>query len=104
HYPYGQGEQFLEAEMAVWQREYSGPLVIMPARATGRQRTIPPGTEISTMLSDAYRSPFQKALHLLSAAFRTVFWKELAALGRRGRLTPRTAFNALKAVAHMSLS
>lgn len=104
HYPYGQGEQFLEAEMAVWQREYSGPLVIMPASATGRQRTIPPGAEISSMLSDAYRSPFQKALHLVSAGFRMAFWKELAVLRRRGRLTAITAFNALKAVAHLSLS
>lgn len=102
-FPYPPGEQFLEAEIPVWGREYSGKIILLPVAASGKQRPIPDGVEMSHALVRQYRSVFRKGMTLLASIASPIFWLELKNMAVTGKLTLRRAYGALKTTTHVKL-
>ncbi|MCK9549672.1 glycosyltransferase [Aquamicrobium sp.] len=101
HYPYPEGEQFLETEIPVWRQHFDGRIVLMPASADGKPRCLPEGVDLCHALSDSYQSVIVRARAIVLSFFFLMFWKEIGFLRQKGKLSARTAFHALKAVTHV---
>jgi glycosyltransferase involved in cell wall biosynthesis len=82
-FPYGRGEEFLEAELRVLARRFS-TVIVMPSARCGRRRELPPGVRCETLLSEIGRPELWRSLvrHPVQAAqcyVRAVFGEGAAA-------------------------
>lgn len=103
HYPYPPGESFLETEIPIWVRYFGDRVTVMPRKMEGQPRDLPTGVVLSSALSDAYKSPVDRARALLSSVIQPAFWREIKCLRQRGKLSPKTFLGTIKAATHISL-
>lgn len=103
-YPFGDGEQFISAELDVWARH--GVRVIMLPEKRGSvttARTMPDGVELCTTLADRWDSPRWQALSAARALVDPMWWRELGQLIRTRRATPERIRIALRTSAQVEL-
>lgn len=95
NFPFLPGEQFLEEEVIYWEKFFDGKLVILPANARGKARSIPEGIDVDLALSKNV-SLFQSVRCIFVALFSRIFIRELAYLLSTRKLKARTIATALK--------
>lgn len=95
NFPYLPGEQFLEEEVIYWHKFNDVALTILPIRAEGAARELPPNIQVSNDLSRKLPS-YATAFLFLRAVFSSVFVKEISYLVSVRKLRTSCVRTALK--------
>src|SRR5690606_478365 len=95
NFPYLPGEQFLEEEVAYWDKFYQGELVILPTHANGPPRNVPDRIKVSSDLTRRL-SGLTKTWLFLRALLSVFFIKEIRYLISIRRLKAACFKTALK--------
>ena len=100
-YPFGQGEEFLEAELPFLVREF-GRVCVIPQNAEGVRRDVPPGVDIDVGLSQAVAEMQRRSLRSLILLPWSLLFSRMAALSLRPWRLRRAMGNArhITAVRH----
>jgi glycosyltransferase involved in cell wall biosynthesis len=89
------GEQFLETEIAFWEKTAFEEVVILPLLSAGPIRALPEGVSLSTALT--FRRP--AIIRALSALFSRYFFRESVQLMRDRKMSLKALLNALRLTA-----
>lgn len=102
-YPFLPGEQFLENEIPVWSRVWSGPVIVFPLHARGAPRAVPSNVLISTKMSEIFHSRLNRLMALVETSYSRVFWKEVVQIVRERTLGKIILIELIKSVVRTNL-
>lgn len=102
-YPYGAGEQFIEAEISHW-THFDGQVVLLPENDMGRSaRPTPPEVRVSTDLMTRWHRRRDQIVGALRTLISPVWWRELGYLRARRLISPYRVKHAFLSVVRVEM-